>query len=118
MGVLGAIRVDGTIDQIISQGSGADYQKNLDKLQKIANKAIPKLADRLDGASQQQAKDIVKVLSDLATIKNSEHFKLLFTHQNNQVRDGVDRSWAKSDEIIFIWDASSASSSSLLVSCI
>ena len=36
MGVLGAIRVDGTIDQIISQGSASgDYQKNLVKLQKV-----------------------------------------------------------------------------------
>ena len=30
MGVLGAIRVDGMVDHIIEQGSGTDYQKNLD----------------------------------------------------------------------------------------
>ncbi|MEJ2115837.1 MAG: HEAT repeat domain-containing protein [Gammaproteobacteria bacterium] len=90
MGVLGAIRVDGTIDQIISQGlTGGDYQKNLAKLQKIANKAIPKLADRLDNANQDQTKTIVSVLSDLATVKNSEYFKPIFSHQNNLVRDGV-----------------------------
>ena len=68
MGVLGAIRVDGTIDQIISQGlTGGDYQKNLAKLHKTANKAIPKLADRLDNANQDQAKTIINILSDLAT---------------------------------------------------
>ncbi len=99
MGVLGAIRVDGTIDQIISQGSGGDYQKNLSKLQKIAGKAIPKLAVRLEGANQEQAKSIVQILSDLATLKNSEYFKPLFSHQNNQVRDGVVEALSKSTEI-------------------
>ncbi len=101
MGVLGAIRVDGTIDQIISQGSGAgtDYQKNLAKLQKIANKAIPKLANRLEGANQEQEKNIINILSDLAVLKNAEHFKLLFSHQNNQVRDGVVEALAKSPDI-------------------
>ncbi len=101
MGVLGASRVDGTIDQIISQGSGAgtDYQKNLAKLQKIANKAIPKLANRLEGANQEQEKNIINILSDLAVLKNAEHFKLLFSHQNNQVRDGVVEALAKSPDI-------------------
>jgi serine/threonine-protein kinase len=99
MGVLGAILVDGTIDQIITQGSGADYQKNLAKLQKIANKAIPKLADRLEGANQEQSKTIVKILSDLATIKNAEQFKPLFSHQSNQVRDGIVEALAKSPDI-------------------
>ena len=99
MGVLGAIRVDGTIDQIITQGSGSDYQKNLAKLQKIANKAIPKLADRLDGANQEQAISIIKILSDLATVKNAEYFKTLFSHQSNQVRDGVVEALSKSPDV-------------------
>ena len=99
MGVLGAIRVDGTIDQIISHGSGADYQKNLGKLLKIASKAIPKLADRLDIAGQEQAKTIVMILTDLATLKNTEYFKPLFSHQSNQVRDGVLTALSKSTEI-------------------
>ena len=101
MGVLGAIRVDGTIDQIISQGtgSGTDYQKNLAKLLKIANKAIPKIADRLEGANQEQAKIIVNILSDLASVKNAEHFKPLFSHQSNQVRDGIVKALSKSPDI-------------------
>ena len=99
MGVLGAIRVDGTIDQIISQGSGTDYQKNLAKLQKIANKAIPKLADRLEGANQEQSKTISLILSDLATIKNAEYFKPLFSHQSNVVRDGIVETLSKSPDI-------------------
>ena len=81
MGVLGAIRVDGTIDQIISQGSAdGDYQKNLIKLQKFSSKAIPKLADRLDGANEDQSKHIINILSDLATLKNAEQFKPLAKH--------------------------------------
>ena len=99
MGVLGAIRVDGTIDQIISQGSGTDYQKNLAKLQKIANKAIPKLAARLEGANQEQSKAIINILSDLATLKNAEHFKVLFSHQSNEVRDGIVKALSKSHDI-------------------
>jgi serine/threonine-protein kinase len=99
MGVLGTIRVDGTIDQIISQGSGTDYQKNLVKLLKIANKAIPKLAERLDNANTEQAKNIVKILTDLATVKNSEYFKPLFSHQSNQVREGVIEALSKSSDI-------------------
>ncbi|MGH1537000.1 MAG: protein kinase domain-containing protein [Gammaproteobacteria bacterium] len=100
MGVLGAIRIDGTIDQIVSQGSlGEDYKKNLAKLQKSANKAIPKLADRLDGANQEQAKNIINILSDLTTLNNSEYFKPLFSHQSNQVRDGVIEALAKSPDI-------------------
>lgn len=99
MGVLGAIRVDGTIDQIIAQGSGADYQKNLAKLQKLANKAIPKVANRLEGSNQEQAKNIVNILSDLATLKNAEHFKPLFSHQNNQVREGVVEALSKSPDV-------------------
>ncbi len=99
MGVLGAIRVDGTIDQIISQGLGSDYQKNLSKLEKIANKAIPKLADRLEGANQSQSSTIISILSDLCTVKNAEYFKPLFSHQSNQVRDGVVEALSKSSEI-------------------
>lgn len=99
MGVLGTIRVDGTIDQIISQGSGSDYQKNLGKLLKIANKAIPKLAERLENANSEQAKNIVKILADLATLKNSEYFKPLFSHQSNQVREGVIEALSKSPDI-------------------
>lgn len=99
MGVLGVIRVDGTIDQIISSGTGGDYQKNLAKLVKIASKAIPKLADRLENANQDQAKTIVNILSDLATLKNTEYFKPLFSHQNNSVREGVLEALSKSPEI-------------------
>lgn len=99
MSVLGAIRVDGTIDQIISQGSGTDYLKNLAKLQKIANRAIPKLADRLVSANQDETKTIVNILSDLATLKNADHFKPLFSHQSNQVRDGIVEALAKSPDI-------------------
>lgn len=99
MGVLGAIRVDGTIDQVISQGLGTDYKKNLSKLQKISSRAIPKLADRLEGANQDQAKVIINILSDLASIKNSEQFKPLFSHQSNDVRDGVVEALSKSPDI-------------------
>jgi len=99
MGVLGAIRVDGMIDQIIEQGFGTDYQKNLAKLQKIANKAIPKLADRLGSANQEQTKNIVMVLSDLASSKNTEYFKQLFSHQSNQVRNSVVQALSKSTEV-------------------
>ncbi len=100
MGVLGAIRIDGTIDQIVTQGpADGDYQKNLAKLQKIANKAIPKLADRIDSADQGRVKNIVNILSDLATLKNSEYFKPLFSHQSNQVRDCVVQALSKSPDI-------------------
>ncbi len=100
MGVLGAIRIDGTIDQIISQGgSGSDYPKDLAKLTKMANKAVPKLAERLDGANQEQAKHIIQILSDLASIKTLEVFKALFSHQSNLVRDGVLEALSKSSEI-------------------
>ena len=99
MGVLGAIRIDGMIDQIITQGSESNYQKNLAKLKKIANKAVPKLADRLDGANQEQAINVIKVLSELATVKNAEYFKPLFSHQSNQVRDGVVAALSKSSDI-------------------
>ncbi len=99
MGVLGAIRIDGTIDQIISQGTGADYSKNLAKLQKISNKAIPKLAERFDSANQEQAKHITQLLTDLATPKTSEYFKPLFSHQSNHVRDGVLSALANSSDI-------------------
>jgi len=99
MGVLGAIRVDGTIDQIISQGAGSDYQKNLSKLVKISSKAIPKLAERLDGAGSEVSKTIVMILTDLATLKNTEHFKPLFSHQSSQVREGVVEALSKSADI-------------------
>ena len=99
MGVLGAIRIDGTIEQIISQGSGPDYAKNLAKLQKMANKAIPKLAERLDSANQKEAKHITQLLSDLASLKTVEYFKPLFSHQSNLVRDGTLAALSSSSEI-------------------
>ena len=119
MGVLGAIRVDGMVDHIIEQGSGTDYQKNLAKLQKIANKAIPKLAGRLDSVNQEQVKNIVMVLSDLASSKNTEYFKLLFSHPSNRVRSGVFQALSKSTEIepnrfVDLFEKQSASKSMLI----
>lgn len=67
MGVLGAIRIDGLIDQVLSNGPVSDHQKNVKKLQKIAKTSIPKLAERLESSNKEESKQIIDVLSELAT---------------------------------------------------
>lgn len=98
MGVLGVIRVDGLIDQTISNGS-TDFDKNVKKLQNIAKTSIPKLAGRLETASAEETKKIITILSELASTSNTEYFKPLFAHQNNVVRDGVEEALSKSHDI-------------------
>ena len=99
MGVLGAIRVDGLIDQVLSNGSSSDQQKGIKKLQKIAKSSIPKLADRLETTNKEESKQIIEVLTNLATTENAEFFRPLFSHQNNLVRDGVTEAMSKSNNI-------------------
>jgi len=98
MGVLGVIRVDGLIDQALSNGS-SDYDKNIKKLQNIAKTSIPKLASRLEAADADTTSRIISILSELAVSSNTEHFKPLFSHQNNLVRDGVSEALSKSQSI-------------------
>ena len=99
MGVFGAIRVDGLIDQVLTKRSEPDYQKNIQKLQKIGKSSIPKLAERFETSSKEESKVIVEILSGLATTENSEYFRPLFSHQSNLVRDGVANAMSRSDNI-------------------
>ena len=99
MGVFGAIRVDGLIDQVLSKRSGPDYQKNIRKLQNIGKSSIPKLAERLETTSKEETKYIIDVLSELATTEYSEFFRPLFSHQSNLVRDGVAEALSRSSNI-------------------
>lgn len=101
MGVFGAIRVDGLIDQVLlkKSGSESDYQNIVRKLQKIGKTSIPKLAERLDTASKKEKKQIIEVLSELASTKFSEYFRPLFSHQSNLVRDGVTEALSRSNNI-------------------
>ena len=99
MGVLGAIRVDGLIDQVLSKRSNADYQKNVVKLQKTAKSAIPKLAARLETINKEEAKPVIDLLSNLARTEYAEHFRPLFYNPSNYVRDGVVKALAQSNHI-------------------
>ena len=99
MGVLGAIRVDGLIDQVLSKRSNADYQKNVVKLQKTAKSAIPKLAARLETINKEDAKPVIDLLSNLARTEYAEHFRPLFYNPSNYVRDGVVKALAQSNHI-------------------
>ncbi len=96
MGVLGTIRVDGLIDQVLKKESGPDYDKGVNKLLKMAKSAIPKLAERLDTSNKHESSQIIRILSDFATNENTEYFKPLFSHQSNFVRDGVLAALSKS----------------------
>ncbi len=99
MGVLGAIRVDGLIDQVLSKRSNADYQKNIIKLQKIAKTAIPKLATRLETLSKEEATPVVDLLSNLARTDYAEYFRPLFSDPSSYVRDGVVKALSQSNHI-------------------
>ncbi len=99
MGVFGAIRVDGLIDQVLTKRSEPDYDKNVKKLYKAGKSAIPKLAERFETSNKEEAKQIINILSDLATTENSEYFRPLFSHQSNLVRDGVAEAMSRSQNI-------------------
>ncbi len=101
MGVFGAIRVDGLIDQVLSKKTGTEfnYQKIIKKLQNIGKTSIPKLAERLETASKEEKRKIIEVLSELATTKFSEYFRPLFSHQSDLVRDGVMEALSRSNNI-------------------
>ncbi len=99
MGVFGAIRVDGVIDQILSNWSASDYEKNISKLLKNSKSAIPKLAERFETSSKEETAHIKEILTDLATTQNSEFFRPLFSHQSNLVRDGVADAMSRSQNI-------------------
>lgn len=99
MGVLGAIRADGLINQVLSKKSNNNYQKDIIKLKKIAKIAIPKLAARFETISKEEAKQIVDVLTNLARTEYADYFRPLFSNNSNYVRDGVVKALSQSNNI-------------------
>ena len=99
MGVFGAIRADGLIDQVLSKNADIDYQKKIVKLHKLAKTAIPKIAERFDKVGKEESKPIVDLLSNMARTEYADYFKPLFSDPRNYVRDGVVKALSQSRQI-------------------
>ncbi len=101
MGLLGAIKADRLINQVVSSGDleNASSKQSIDKLRGLSRTAIPKLIGLLSTTRREESELVIRLLTQLVSTETLECYFQGLTDADSRVVSGVVRALQKAHKI-------------------